>query len=1021
MDGLSLFVGHTFALTHPKTRCYDPALMSTDYKSTLHLPQTDFPMRANLPQTEPVRLAQWEADSLYDQIQRAGAGRPQYILHDGPPYANGHIHIGHALNKILKDIIIRAKSMSGHAAPYVPGWDCHGLPIEHQVLKALGAKRAGMSQLDIRKRCREYAEAFIAIQREEFKRLGVLGDWENPYLTMTPDYEAEIVREFGRMVAAGGVYKGKKPVLWCTRDETALAEAEVEYADHVTPSVYVKFPLVGVAPLAAPQDQGCDPREWSSLLDQPLPSDVTAVSFVIWTTTPWTLPANQALCVHPDFDYLLVQADREVFVVAAKRAEAVAKACGWTTYYPLGAVKGAALEGLACCRPLSDETSPIILGTFVTLDQGTGIVHIAPGHGQEDFQLTETYSDLSVFAPVDSRGRFTAEVADPDLIGKNVFDANPVIIEKLTDRGLLLGQEALTHSYPHCWRCKQPVIFRATEQWFISMETTDLRQRAIAAIESHVRWIPRWGQDRIFGMMTARPDWCISRQRAWGVPIVAFTCLACQKPLYSQAIANHVADLMAQGEGGAPCEPCEGSVPGGGSDIWFSRTADALLPPGTVCPCGSSRFAQESDILDVWFESGASHAAVLKQRPELAWPADLYLEGSDQHRGWFHSSLLVALETAGTAPYKAVLTHGFTVDGAGKKMSKSAGNVVAPQEIIGQYGAEILRLWVAATDFRDDVRISREILTQISEAYRKIRNTCRFLLGNLSDYDPTGTPPDLLEIDRWALHRLDVLSEKVRRAYDDFEFHTVFHALNNFCAVDLSAFYLDILKDRLYAGGVSERRAAQATLHEILITLVRLMAPILVFTAEEIWGAAHGVMLRTPAGDDGFNQRQGRVEGKAPRALPVEGVAPLAGATQAPMADSVHLAHFIPQDSQPIRHADLAEPWARLMCVREEVTRHLEVARKDRQIGTSLAAAVTLSAAPALFRFLKEKEALLPALFIVSQVDLTEKQTPEPELSIVVSPARGLKCERCWVYDEQVGISAAHPTLCPRCVSVVEG
>jgi isoleucyl-tRNA synthetase len=946
--------------------------MSSDYKSTLHLPRTDFPMRANLPQAEPARLAQWERDGLYDQIQKAGAGRPKYILHDGPPYANGHIHIGHALNKILKDIIVRLKTMSGYVAPYVPGWDCHGLPIEHQVLKARGAQSEApdaASLLDIRKRCRKYAEEFIAIQREEFQRLGVLGDWAHPYLTLTPDYEAEIVRALGRVMAAGGVYKGKKPVLWCPHDRTALAEAEVEYADHATPSVYVKFPL------AAPQDQ------WPQLLDQPLPSDVTAVSLVIWTTTPWTLPANQALCVHPDFDYLLIQANREVFIVAAKRAEAVAAACGWKMYHPLGAIKGAALEGWVCHRPLplppldkmnpGGVTSPIVLGTFVTLDQGTGVVHIAPGHGQEDFQLTETYPNLEVFAPVDARGRFTDEVGEADLVGKNVFDANPLIIEKLVARGLLLGQETLTHSYPHCWRCKQPVIFRATEQWFISMETADLRARAIAAIEGNVRWIPKWGQDRILGMMTARPDWCISRQRAWGVPIVAFTCLACRTPRYSQAIAEHVANLMAQGEG---------------SDIWFSKTADELLPPGTTCSCGERRFVQENDILDVWFESGASHAAVLKQRPELAWPADLYLEGSDQHRGWFHSSLLVALSTDGAPPYKAVLTHGFTVDGAGKKMSKSAGNVVAPQEIIREYGAEILRLWVAATDFRDDVRISRDILVQLSEAYRKIRNTCRFLLGNLSDYDPAGAPPDLHELDRWALHRLDLFNEKVQRAYHDFEFHIVFHALNNFCAVDLSSFYLDILKDRLYAGGVSDRRAAQAVLHETLVTLARLMAPILVFTSEEIWAAL-------------------------PPQLKPEG--------------SVHLALFTPPggatSSQAVRHPELAEPWARMTRVREEVARHLEAARKEKRIGNSLEAAVHIAAAPALLEFLKEKASLLPSLFIVSQVDLSEAPTSAPEMTVVVSPARGAKCERCWVYDEQVGASALHPTLCPRCVGGVAG
>ena len=947
----------SISLTVPGEAMLPSAALERDYKPTLHLPKTAFPMRANLPQTEPETLARWAG--LYDQIQQQRAGRPKYILHDGPPYANGHIHIGHALNKILKDIIVRFQTLSGRSAPYVPGWDCHGLPIEHQVLTALGAEKVGMSQLDIRKRCREYAERFVAIQRGEFQRLGVLGDWDHSYLTMTPDYEAEIVRQFGKVVAAGGVYKGKKPVLWCPHDETALAEAEVEYADHATPSVYVRFPVTAAG------------GGWRAMAPASTP-----VSLVIWTTTPWTLPANQALCLHPDFDYRLLQVGDEVFVVAENRVAAVAAACGWQTYHRLGVAKGRDLEGTVCRRPFSAERpSHVILGQFVTLDQGTGIVHIAPGHGHEDFIVAEAYNaggtlpaKLEIMAPVDARGRFTDEVADPRLVGQKVFDANATIIQRLTDLALLLGQETLTHSYPHCWRCKQPVIVRATEQWFISMEKTALRERAVAAIRHNVAWVPKWGEDRIMGMVAARPDWCISRQRAWGVPIVAFSCLACRTPLYSQAIANHVADQMAAtGEGG---------------DLWFSRPAEALLPAGTVCGhCGGDRFTRESDILDVWFESGVSHAAVLQRRADLAWPADLYLEGSDQHRGWFHSALLVSLETDGRPPYRSVLTHGFTVDGAGKKMSKSAGNVVAPQAIIDRYGAEILRLWVAATDFRDDLRISDPLLIQLSEAYRKIRNTCRFLLGNLAEDDseapvPEGERP---EIDRWALHRLDRLNARIQSAYAAFEFHIVFHAINHFCAVDLSAVYLDVIKDRLYAGDARTRRAAQATLAEIVVTLTQWLAPILPFTADEIWNAI------------------------PPRLRP---------------SASVHLSEF---PTQRDRYADLAEPWERLLAVREAVTRSLETARAARQIGSSLAARVTLSAAPPLFDFLKKRADDLPALFIVSQVDLAPSPdaTSDSELAVTVDPARGEKCVRCWVYHERVGADTDHPALCPRCVEVV--
>ncbi|MBI3802741.1 MAG: isoleucine--tRNA ligase [Nitrospirae bacterium] len=941
-----------------------------DYKQSLHLPKTDFPMRANLTQREVEQLAQWENDRLYERIQREHAGHEKYILHDGPPYANGHIHIGHALNKILKDFVVKSRAMSGRSAPYVPGWDCHGLPIEHQVFKELGPKKQGMSKTEIRKRCREYAEKFVQIQREEFKRLGVLGDWEHPYLTMTPDYEAAIVREFGKVVAAGGVYKGKKPVLWCPVDETALAEAEVEYADHTSPSIYVKFSVK-------------DPKGKFAVR----PDGETFV--VIWTTTPWTLVANEAIALHPSFTYRLVKTPAGELILAEKLIDACMKRFHFepgTYEITEGAWAGSELEGVLCRHPWLDRDAPVILGEHVTLEQGTGCVHTAPGHGQEDYEVGLRYH-LPVYAPVDNQGRFTNEAGE--FAGQRVFEANRAIIDLLKTRGMLLKEEAIAHSYPHCWRCKNPVIFRATEQWFISMEKNHLRRRAIETIEHGVEWIPKWGKDRILGMMQSRPDWCISRQRVWGVPIVAFDCLDCGTVLYSKEIADYVADLMEKE---------------GGSDLWFSKSASELLPSGTACPsCKGGRFQQEHDILDVWFESGVSHAAVLKNSkrwPELKWPANLYLEGSDQHRGWFHSSLLTALETDGRAPYDAVLTHGFVVDGAGKKMSKSAGNVVAPQEVINKYGAEILRLWVSATDFREDVRISQDILGQLVEAYRKIRNTCRFLLSNLYDFHLSDGPvpeEDLLEIDRWALHRLQLLNEKVQRAYGEAEFHLIFHALNNFCAVDLSAFYLDILKDRLYASGAKspERRAAQSVLLETLTTLVRLMAPILSFTAEEIWSFIPSDLKSAP---------------------------------------SVHLTTFPPiRKLQPAEQTFL-DHWNELISIREEVSRLLEQQRKEKKIGNSLEASIILYARGdawvahdfPFYKLLERYKNFLPTFFIVSQVELQpwdkkpEGISPVKEgLAIEVWPARGTKCERCWIYREDVGVKAEYPTLCGRCAGVI--
>ncbi|HLZ34542.1 MAG TPA: isoleucine--tRNA ligase [Nitrospira sp.] len=938
-----------------------------DYKSTLNLPKTDFPMKANLPQREPELLAWWEQKRLYDKIQEAGNGRPRYLLHDGPPYANGRIHIGHALNKILKDIVVKSKTMAGFHAPYVPGWDCHGLPIEHQVLKDLGEKKKTLDATAIRRLCREYAEKFYKIQREEFQRLGVLGDWQNPYLTMNHAYEAQIVREFGKFVERGGVYKGLKPVLWCTQDQTALAEAEVEYEDHTSPSIYVKFPVVTSPKALSARFPGVA-----------LPADIKLVSIVIWTTTPWTLPANQAVCLHPDIEYAFVQVGQEVLIIADKLLDNVAKACALEQTKVLAVNKGQeGFEGLELQRPLTTGLSPVLLGDFVTLDQGTGCVHIAPGHGMEDYILVLEHNAkaspgerLEILAPVDDAGRFTDIVNE--FAGLHVFKANPKIVEFLQGNGRLLGHGSLAHSYPHCWRCKSPVIFRATEQWFVSMETNELRKAALAEI-GRVRWIPAYGRDRINGMIENRPDWCLSRQRVWGVPIPGFTCVGCRHVLADPVVIDHIAAVMETK----------------GADVWFEQTASELLPAGTACSqCGGTDFEKERDILDVWFESGVSYAAVLK--PRKWWPADLYLEGSDQHRGWFHSALLAGVVTDRRAPYHAVLTHGFVLDGQGKKMSKSAGNVVAPQDVIKQSGAEILRLWVSAQDYREDLRISPEILNHLIEAYRKIRNTCRFLLSNLYDFDPaTHRAPyeQLSELDRWALMRLEELKGKVRKAYDDFEFHAIYHALNNFCSVDLSAVYLDILKDRLYTFRADSplRRGSQTVLYEIITAMTKLMAPVLSFTAEEIWRS-----LATHTGG-------------------------------APGPVSVHLSEF-PVARSEWQDAKLAQRWDQLLEVRVAVQAALEDRRREKVIGSSLEADIEIKASSEKYEFLQSYEADLSTIFIVSRVTLTQVHNlpHKPDVLVVVSKSTSEKCERCWNYREAVGKNKQHTTLCDRCVEAVQ-
>lgn len=922
-----------------------------DYKATLNLPQTDFPMKANLYQREPELLKRWQELDLYGKIEESGKGKPVYMLHDGPPYANGHIHIGHALNKTLKDIVLKVKRMEGFQAPYVPGWDCHGLPIELQVEKNLGAKKNQMTKAEMRKECRVYAKKFIDIQKEEFKRLGVLGDWDNPYMTMTNEYEGLTAAELAKFAHNGGLYRGRKPVHWCSSCVTALAEAEVEYADHTSPSIYVKFPLKDDISAAVPVLAG-------------KPTFV-----VIWTTTPWTIPANLAISLHPEFDYCAVLVDGQALIVAEGLKDQFLAANGLTGAV-IATFKADILDHKNCRHPFYDRDSVILLGEHVTLEAGTGCVHTAPGHGQDDYMIG-LREGLEIYNPVDNFGRY---VGNMELFGgERVFDANPKVIEKLQEVGALVGTSKISHSYPHCWRCKKPIIFRATEQWFISMDANDLRKKSLEEID-RVRWIPKWGRDRIYGMVENRPDWCISRQRSWGVPITAFSCTDCGEYLADGPTMDHVASLFKQHS----------------SDIWFEWEVAQLLPAGSKCPtCGSTSFAKENDILDVWFDSGVSHAAVLEPNPKLSSPADLYLEGSDQHRGWFHSSLLESVGTRGYAPYQAVLTHGFVLDGQGRKMSKSMGNVVAPEDVIKKFGADVLRLWCAAQDYRDDSRISDEILNRVAEAYRRIRNTCRFMLGNLYDFNPATDSVALTEmmpIDRLALHHLELLKERVLSSYREFEFHTIYQGVNAFCTVELSAQYLDILKDRLYTSrkDARERRSSQTAMFIITDTLTRLLAPLLSFTADEIW-----------------------------QFLPGEREA------------SVHLSAF-PQLAPECKDDELADRWARLFDVRADVLKALELKRVEKTIGHPLDAAVQLSAPAETIAFMHNYIEKLRAICIVSSLDLVTELPAEAYqgtvvdgLQVLVQKAAGEKCERCWCYSTELGSNPEHPTICPKCTAAV--
>ncbi|HPI92481.1 MAG TPA: isoleucine--tRNA ligase [Deltaproteobacteria bacterium] len=923
-----------------------------DYKDTLCLPKTEFPMKAKLVQKEPEILQRWEKEQLYHKIIQASAGRNKFILHDGPPYANGNIHLGTALNKILKDIIVKSLFMMGNDTLYLPGWDCHGLPIEHQVEISMGEKIGGMSKAEIRKHCRAYAEKYLGIQREEFKRLGVLGLWEDPYVTMSYGYEATIVRELGKFIGKGALYKARKPVYWCATCQTALAEAEVEYNDQTTPAIFVRFKMISDISEKIPE----------------LKDYKDDAYVVIWTTTPWTIPANLAVAFHPELDYAAVKTDKYgVLVMASDLVYAVMPQIGVKDHQVLATFKGSVMEHLKARHPLYDRESLLILAPFVTLDAGSGCVHIAPGHGEEDYEIGKVYG-LDIYAPVDNEGKFTNEVEE--FAGRFVFDANDDVNKALAREGALLAVDNYDHSYPYCWRCKSAIIFRSTNQWFISMEHADLRKKALQAIQN-VRWIPSWGKDRIYGMVENRPDWCISRQRAWGVPIPVFYCKNCSEVLASQAVAEHVAKLFEKE----------------GADAWFTHPDKDLLPEGTTCPhCSSIDLVKEEDIVDVWFDSGVSYAAVCENDARLGVPVDMYLEGSDQHRGWFHSTLLTSVGTRGEAPYKTVLTHGFVVDGEGRKMSKSLGNTIAPQEIIDKYGAEILRLWVSAQDFRNDIRISSEIVERLVETYRRIRNTARFMLGNLSGFNPDTdmVPYDkMLEMDRYALHVTQELIEKVRRAYEEFEPYVIYQLVHNFCVVDMSAFYLDVLKDRLYVykADSMERRSAQSALFRIVKDLTRLLAPVLAFTAEEIWD-------HIPA----FADKE----------------------------ESVHLT-AMPESDPKLRDEALKEKWGRILALKQEVSKVLEVARREKVIGHPLDADVRLRADGETLEFLMNVEPFLEDVFICSKVGVSKGEGPYveseifAELGIEAVKAPGAKCPRCWHYREDIGSSKAHPDICRRC------
>lgn len=932
--------------------------MPQDYKSTLNLPQTSFAMQAGLPKREPEMLKAWNENEIYEKLMKKNEGKPLYVLHDGPPYANGDIHLGTALNKTLKDIIVRYKNMAGFKAPYVPGFDTHGLPTELKARKKAGVDNSTtISDVELRKLCREFALGYIDDQRDQFKRLGVMGEWNDPYITLKKEFEAKQIEVFSEMATKGYIYKGLKPVYWCPECETALAEAEIEYAEDPCNSIYVKFRVT--------DDKGLFTAKGA---------DLANTYFVIWTTTTWTIPGNVAICLGPDFEYSLIQCENEYFVMATALYEAAMQEAGKSDYKVIATFQGKDLEYMKTAHPFLDRTSLVIVGDHVTLESGTGCVHTAPGHGVEDFDVCHNhYPEIPVIVPVDSHGRLTAEAGEK-FAGLTTNQANKEIAQYLQDIGAMFAMQKIIHQYPHCWRCKKPVLFRATEQWFCSIDS--IKKQAVEEINK-VEWIPGWGKDRITSMVMDRNDWCISRQRRWGVPIPIFYCKDCGEPLIDKEAMMAVSRLFGQE----------------GSDAWYIKDAKEILPQGTKCgKCGCTEFTKEHDIMDVWFDSGVTHAAVLDQRPYLQWPADLYLEGADQYRGWFQSSLLTAVAFKGKAPYKAVVTHGWVVDGEGRKMSKSLGNGIAPSEIVEQYGADILRLWVASSDYHADIRISKEILKQLSDAYRKIRNTARFILGNLSDFNPDTDKvalDKLLPIDRWALNKLDELSKHVCEGYDSFEFHQAYHAIHNFCVVDMSNFYLDVLKDRLYIQkkDSESRRAAQTTMYIILDAMTRLVSPILAYTSDEIW-----------------------------QAMPHE----------ASVDKECVVFNEMPKPTGVNADAEFTATWDRIHEIRDVVKKALEIARTNKVIGASLDSKLELYCEGELYDFVKSVENELAAVFIVSQVEIHKDGKGEytgeelPELSVTVLHADGDKCPRCWTFSNTVGSNAAHSEVCARCAEALE-
>ena len=927
--------------------------MPQDYNNTLNLPQTEFPMRAGLPTREPEALESWYKNSLYEEILARNEGKPLYVLHDGPPYANGKIHLGTALNKILKDFVVRYKNMSGFKAPYVPGYDTHGLPTELKARKQAGKKSSEqISPLELRKLCREFALGFVDDQRDQFKRLGVLGEWDNPYLTLKPEFVARQVEIFGEMAKKGYIYKGLKPVYWCPECQTALAEAEIEYAEDPCHSIYVKFKVTD---------------DFGKLAG--LGADLDKTYFVIWTTTTWTLPSNVAICVGPNYEYSLLEANGEFYVMATDLAANAMQAAGIEEYRTVGTVMGSELELMTTAHPFLDRESLVIVGDHVTLESGTGCVHTAPGHGVDDFEVCRNYKQVPMVVAVDAKGVMTEDAGR--FAGLTTDQANKEIAKHLDETGNLFALSKIIHQYPHCWRCKSPILFRATEQCFCSI--ADFSDAAVEAIKT-VEWIPGWGEDRITNMVKDRSDWCISRQRTWGVPIPIFYCEECGEQLINDDTIRSVADIFRKE----------------GADAWYAREANQLLPEGTCCAkCGCTDFRKETDIMDVWFDSGSTHAAVLDERDYLKFPADLYLEGADQYRGWFQSSLLTSVATKGIAPYKTIVTHGWVVDGEGKKMSKSIGNTIEPEEIVNQYGADILRLWVASSDYHADIRISKDILKQLSESYRKIRNTARFILGNIGDFDPDtdAVSTDKLEaIDLWALARLNDLIEKVQNAYDRFEYHIIYHAVHNFCVVDMSNFYLDVIKDRLYVEKTTgaTRRAAQTTIYMILNALTRMLAPILAFTAEEIWQFM-------PKGSD---CDKGSV-----------------------------MFNDYPQKLDISVDDAFMNEWERLHAIRDDVKKEIESARNQKIIGASLDSKITLYATGDTYALLSKFEPILTAILIASEVELVEGEggnfKGDEGVGVTVEKAGGCKCERCWSYSETVGKNPELAQLCERCAAIL--